>query len=615
MKNNKICALSPEVVRHVAAGEVVQRPASILKELLENSIDANANSVSIELLEGGIGLVKVKDNGIGIAKDDLPLALERHATSKINSIDDLENVLSLGFRGEALYSIAAVSRFSIESKPKAAETGAKITMASTEDKCEALPSSCKDGTSITVKDLFYNVPARRRFLKSERSEYNNLDDVIKKICLYNFQIAVKVTHNEKITRSLPAVAIGQEKDRIAAILGSDFTENLAEVNDDSIAGIKLSGWVAKPTFSKANSSYQFFYVNGRIIKDKGINYAIKRAYHDVLHGNRFPGYILYLKIDPAVVDVNVHPSKEEIRFQDANSINQFIYRAVKNILVRPLLAQTGQTDYIKVKEDLNLPAWDPLAPMSNPSSSDAAAPLAQPELLSSEAQQVISKQFNLETSNELAATNEFKSLNSLQQNTLHSTTCPPLGYAIGQIAETFILAKNSKGLLIVDMHAAHERVIYERMKLAYSKGGVASQTLLVPISFVVNSDESGSLQTYNAIIEQLGFNIVIKAKKAYVNKLPMLLKKDNIVKIIIDLLHDLENHQVHDKVENAINEIIANMACRSAVKANCYLSNEKMNALLRDMETTKAAEQCNHGRPTCKQITLAELDGFFKRGT
>jgi DNA mismatch repair protein MutL len=606
MKNNKISALSPEVVRHVAAGEVVQRPASILKELLENSIDAAASNISIDLLEGGIGLVEVKDNGMGIAKDDLPLALARHATSKISSIDDLENVLSLGFRGEALYSIAAVSRFSIESKPKAAETGAKIIMAGVDDKCDVVPSSCKDGTTITVKDLFYNVPARRRFLKSERSEYNHLDDIIKKICLYNFQVAVKVTHNKKIVRALPIVTIGQEKDRIAAILGSEFADSLVEVKDNSIRGMSITGWVAKPVFSKANSSYQFIYVNGRIIKDKGINHAIKRAYHDVLHGNRFPGYILYLKLDPAIVDVNVHPSKEEIRFQDANSINQFIYRAVKNILVKPLVGYENQRPYTESQESLAMPVWEPLT--------DAAAG-SQTTILSAEKQQEISKNFSIETSNELSAINEFKSLDVVKQNNLHTTTCPPLGYAIGQIAETFILAKNTKGLLIIDMHAAHERIIYEKMKLAYAKNGVASQNLLVPISFSINNSELSGLKSYGAIIEQLGFDLDIKANKAYVNKIPMLLKRDNIAKIITDLLHDLENYRVHDTVEHAINEIIGNMACRNAVKANCYLSNEQMNSLLRDMERTNAVEQCNHGRPTCKQITLAELDSFFKRGS
>ena len=600
MPNNKICALSPEVVRHVAAGEVVQRPASILKELLENSIDAGADSIQIDLSEGGIGLVAVKDNGIGITESDLPLALARHATSKIASIDDLEHVLSLGFRGEALYSIAAVSRFSIESKPKAAATGAKIVISDMRDNYDVVPSSCKDGTTITVKDLFYNVPARRRFLKSERSEYNHLDDVIKKIFLYNFQIAVKVTHNNKVTRSLPAAGDGSEKDRIAAILGTEFAANLTEISDDSIPGLSLTGWVAKPTFSKANSSYQFFYVNGRIIKDKSINHAIKRAYHDVLHGDRFPGYILYLKLDPAVVDVNVHPSKEEIRFQDGKSVNQFIYRAVKNALVKPLV------DYKVEAPQAELPAWEPL---------ENTTTVATPTILSQQAQQEITQQFSMESSNEASAINELKSASIVQQNTLHTTTCPPLGYAVGQIAETFILAKNTKGLLIVDMHAAHERVIYEKMKLAYANTGIASQTLLVPIVFALNASEQDGLKVYAAIIEQLGFELAVKANKAHVKKVPVLLRKDDIPKIITDLLHDLENYQTHDKVEHAMNEIIGNMACRSAVKANCYLSNEQMNSLLRDMETTKAAEQCNHGRPTCKQITLAELDGFFKRGT
>lgn len=600
MTKNKICALSPEVVRHVAAGEVVQRPASILKELLENSIDAASSNIQIDLQEGGIALVAVKDNGVGIASDQLPLALARHATSKIRSIDDLEHVLSLGFRGEALYSIAAVSRFSIESKPKEAATGAKIVMTGSDDKTDVVPSSCKDGTTITVKDLFYNVPARRRFLKSERSEYNHLDDVIKKIFLYNFQIAVKVTHNNKLVRSLPAVAIGREKDRIAAILGTEFAENLIEVTDNSMPGISITGWVAKPTFSKANSSYQFFYVNGRIIKDKGINHAIKRAYHDVLHGDRFPGYILYLKLDPDVVDVNVHPSKEEIRFQDAKGVNQFIYRAVKNALVKPLASYE-----VTPQGEASIPMWQPVE-QANPVD-------ATPVLLSPEVQQEISKNFDTESKNETAAINELQKIP--EQSALQHAVCPPLGYALGQIAETFILAKNAKGLLIVDMHAAHERVIYEKMKAAYAEKGVASQALLVPITFSLNDSEIDSIKVYSAILEQLGFNVEVKGAKAYVKKVPMLLRKDNIAKIIADLLHDLENYQTCDNVNNAINEIIANMACRSAVKANCYLSTEQMNSLLRDMEVTKAAGQCNHGRPTCKQITLSELDAFFKRGT
>ena len=607
----KITKLDESLIRHVAAGEVVQRPASILKECLENSIDAGADAIEIVIENGGVGQIKIKDNGSGIEKDELPLAIERHATSKIRSINDLENIVSFGFRGEALSSIAAVSRFSIESRHEDAEIGAKIELFDSSNSVEIIPSSCSVGTIITVKDLFFNVPARRRFLRADRTEYNYLDDVIKKIALSNFGVSFKVTNNGKQVRLLEALTEGNHLDRIAMLLGDELAQNLHLINEET-NGLKISGWVSKPYFSRGQADMQYFFVNGRAVKDKAVSHAIRRAYSDMMQSGRHPSYVLYLDLDPSVIDVNVHPSKEEIRFTDSRSVAQFVYRAIKKVLVMPIdaeysgsiIADTGpiksNSSAIFVSEN----RWEANAGIaqidtkSMPSLSDK-----QHAYIASDIKQ--EQQIKADMQGTLLST----------QKSLPTTIEPPLGYALAQLSGLFILAENKHGLMLIDMHAAHERVIYEQMKQAYEQKNVISQILLVPIKTSLNSLELETIDEFKSTYQKLGFSFDLREGGVVINKVPVLLRNTNITQLFTDITAEIIKHNTHDCAKLATNEIISTMACHSAVRANDYLTREQMNGLLRTMEKTKSYEQCNHGRPTCKQLTISQLDGFFRRGT
>lgn len=588
----KIIKLDESIIRQVAAGEVVQRPASILKECLENSLDAGATNIEIEIEDGGIGLLKIKDDGEGINKDQLPLALERHATSKIKQISDLEHILSFGFRGEALASISAVSRFTIESKQEGDNIGAMIDLFDSDAKISVVPAACAKGTTITVKDLFFNVPARRRFLRAARTEYSYLDDVIKKIALTNFAISINVINNGKKTRTLEKTTPENATSRIAALLGEDLANNLITVNNNNHE-YKLRGWISKPHFSRGQPDNQYLFVNGRSVKDKAIAHAIKRAYSDVMQSGRHPCYILYLEIDPNVVDVNVHPSKEEIRFTDSKEITQFIYYTIKELVMQPLAATfNNYTSDIVTPSVYSAP--EPISMIS--------APLAEAT------QQAIATEFRQELESVPVYVKP-------QQQALTQVQEHPLGYAIGQVDGNFILAQNKAGLVIVDMHAAHERVIYEKMKSSYAKNGIATQLLLVPVKINFPQDTITLVTELKVIYEQLGFNLEITNSSVIINSIPVLLKNADIGTLFADVTAEISQHNTCDSISLAANNIISTMACHSAVRANDYLTKEQMNALLRDMEITKAAEQCNHGRPTCKQLTSSELDGFFRRGT
>jgi DNA mismatch repair protein MutL len=593
----KIIKLDESIIRQVAAGEVVQRPASILKECLENSLDAGATQIDIEIEDGGIELLKIKDNGCGIVDSELTLALERHATSKIKTIRDLENVLSFGFRGEALASIAAVSRFVIESKHSDADIGGKIELFDDLSSNDVVPISCVTGTTITVKDLFYNVPARRRFLRAPRTEYSYLDDVIKKIALTNFDIGINVVNNGKKTRSLDKT--NNPKARISAILGDDFANNLMDISESN-NNYKMTGWVTKPHFSRGQADMQYLFVNGRSVKDKSISHAIKRAFSDVMQSGRHPGFIIYLEIDPNIVDVNVHPSKEEIRFTDSRSISQFVYQAVKSIVMQPL-SVTFSSNIIDDKE------YSP-APIQPNIMADNATILRAP--LPEQTQQTIANEFKQEQ----------QILDSyIQQPPVQKEFVaveePLLGYAIGQLDGVFILAQNKKGLVIVDMHAAHERVIYEKMKHSYQNNGIQSQMLLVPVKLNFDQSTITVIEELSAVYEQLGFIVKTKGTSVIISSVPVLLKNSDISALFSDVTAEIRVHETADSITQTAHNIISTMACHSAVRANDFLNKEQMNALLRDMESTNAAEQCNHGRPTCKQLTSKELDAFFRRGT
>lgn len=603
----KIVKLDEQLIRHVAAGEVVQRPASILKELLENCLDAGATRIDIHIEEGGIGLIRVKDNGAGISKEELPLALERHATSKIAKVSDLENIISFGFRGEALASIAAVTRFCIESKAQDAELGYKIDLTNSQQQ-DIIPSNCEVGTIIEVRDLFYNVPARRRFLRAERTEYGYLDDVVKKLALSRFDVGFTITNNGKIVRNLPAVAANAGADRVRDILTSDFAASLLTISARD-NGISIDGWVSAPHFSRNTTDYQFLFVNSRSVKDKAIANAIKRAFYDVMQPGRHCGAILYLTLDPGVIDVNVHPSKEEIRFQDGRQIANFIYRAINKEITKPIAPSYTSS----IVSDFEVPDIAKNVDVSDFRQESIMSFTETPASLSATEQAQIASEFIFEKKPALNST--VNVAQPLVQDSIVSTVAPPLGYAIGQLAGAFILSANSKGLLIIDMHAAHERVIYEKMKQSYAKKQLASQSLLVPVTSSITDAEKDCCQVNSNIYKMLGFNIVTKGNMAIIDKVPALLMKTDLVGLFRDLTAELINYETHDLVNNEINKILATMSCHSALRANDYLTTEQMNLLLRDMERTNAMGYCNHGRPTCKQFSLKELDGFFKRGT
>ena len=597
--------LDESLIRQVAAGEVVQRPASILKECLENALDAGADHIDIRIEQGGVGRIQIQDNGEGIKAVELPLALERHATSKIQSLADLEAVESFGFRGEALASIAAVSRFMIESKHHSATVGAKIELFDEQAAVKTIPSNCQVGTLVTIDDVFYNVPARRRFLRADRTEYSYLDDVVKKMALSHFHARFVVTNNGKRVRDLPAVPEAQRAERIAAILGHETESQLIDIAASDM-GIQLHGWLSKPCFSRSQGDMQYFFVNGRVIKDKAVAHAIRRAYSDMMQSGRHPSYVLYLTIDPHVVDVNVHPSKEEIRFADSKMVTQFIYRAALSVL-RQAPAPSYTQPFI--------PTTAP-SPIFNPPTAsvtdDARVMMTPTQMLSSEQQQQIAH----ETAQEVVIKETMAStLRATSQQIMTPVENPPLGYAIGQLGGAFILAENQKGLLIVDMHAAHERVIYEQMKAAYAEEGVSSQHLLVPLTVPLQDAERVVLEAVSDIYNQLGFHYQLQPQGVMIQAVPAVLQKADVGQLFIDVTAELVKHDTHDQVQQVINDILSTMACHSAVRANDYLNKEQMNGLLRQMEQTASYEQCNHGRPTCKQFTSADLDGFFRRGT
>lgn len=593
--------LDENLIRQVAAGEVVQRPASILKECLENALDAGATAIDIRIEQGGVGRIQIQDNGHGIKAAELPLALQRHATSKIQSLADLEAVESFGFRGEALASIAAVSRFTIESKHHSASVGAKIVLFDTQTEGETIPSDCASGTLVTIDDVFYNVPARRRFLRADRTEYRYLDDVIKKMALSHFDTRFVVTNNGKRVRDLPAVCQADRAERIAAILGHETERQLIDIEAGDM-GMQLHGWLSKPCLSRSQADMQYFFVNSRVIKDKAVAHAIRRAYSDMMQSGRHPSYVLYLSIDPHVVDVNVHPSKEEIRFADTKMVTQFIYQAVLHVL-----RQAPEPSY----SNTFLPTTAP-SPVFNRQADDTTVMSPPTQTLTQKQQQYIAQETaqEAEIKESMVAT-----MRATAQKPLASIEHPPLGYAIGQLGGAFILAENQQGLLIVDMHAAHERVLYEQMKTAYAAEGVTSQHLLVPLTISLQDTERAVIEAVSDIYTQLGFQYQLPPQGVVIQAVPAVLHKADIGQLFIDVTAELVKHDTHDHVQHVIHEILSTMACHSAVRANDYIHKEQMNGLLRKMERTASYEQCNHGRPTCKQFTSADLDAFFRRGT
>ena len=597
---NRINRLSPRLANQIAAGEVVERPASVLKELLENSLDAGARRVDIEVEQGGKKLLRVRDDGGGIHKDDLALALSRHATSKISRPEDLAAIASLGFRGEALASIGSVSRLELSSRAAQADSETGWTVRAEGRQMETSLEPCQHGVGATVevRDLFFNTPARKKFLKTERTEFGRIDEVLKRLALSRFDVQFNLRHNQRTVHELrPALDELDRRRRVGLVCGPAFLENSVEV-DQRAAGLRLWGWISLPAFSRSQADLQYFYVNGRIVRDKIVSHAIRQAYQDVLYHGRHPAYVLFLELDPDAVDVNVHPTKHEVRFRDSRLVHDFLFRSLHRELadVKP---ETQVPDRVLPETSLEAPERG-FAQTALPLRDAAPVREAGGEY-----------RFAAQTppAGPAGTPEQYAKLFGGGQES------PPLGYALAQLHGVYILAQNKEGLIIVDMHAAHERITYERMKQALDGESLRRQNLLVPLSLAVSEAEADLAEAHRESLLALGLELErAAAESVVVRQVPALLKDGDIERLVRDVLSDLLEFGSSDRLENRRNELLSTMACHGSVRANRRLGIDEMNALLRDMEATERSGQCNHGRPTWVWQSMDELDKLFLRG-
>ncbi len=602
------------LISQIAAGEVIERPSAVIKELLENAIDANATKIDIRLENGGIKRICITDNGQGIPHDQMALALARHATSKIASLHDLENVMTLGFRGEALASIASVADLTLRSKTIDEPHAWQI---SNHSKIPT-PTSGTQGTTVDVHELYANTPARRKFLKSEQTEYGHCLDAVERIALGNPNIQFTLLHNNKITARFLSNHISQRSKEVL----KDAFDTTIPINVDigeNHDKLSLTGFIGLPTASRSRNDLQYFYINGRFTRDRLLSHAVRAAYEDVLHGNRFPVYILYLNINPAKVDVNVHPSKIEVRFRDNRSIHQFIQQAISRTL-----AQTLASEHL----DIHTPPTTLLNTEISPTilSTNISYPsfntLQNHETIRQKQQvEQIIPSYGRFVQNTLKQTNHdisplpFSSQDQNRNQITNKDSIFPLGFALAQLHDIYILAQNEDGLILVDMHAAHERIVYEQLKTALDNKQVATQAMLIPISLKITQTENGIIQEYEAELKDLGFDIsFLTPTHIAIRAIPALLKQTDMTEAFHKMLQEFGTFGTSKITEENRNRQLATIACHHAVRANRSLTIIEMNALLRKMEQTERAGQCNHGRPTWTQLTMNELDRLFMRG-
>ena len=634
--------LDNRLANQIAAGEVVERPASVVKELLENSLDAGARRLTIEVENGGIKLIRIRDDGHGIPRDDLPLALSRHATSKISELEDLEGVATLGFRGEALASISSVSRLTLSSCTEGQESGWQVRVEGRDMETHLSPAPHPVGTTIEVKDLFFNTPARRKFLRTEKTEFSHLEEVVKRLALSRFDVGFSLRHNQRSVHQLRAAHTQAEKDRrVASLCGPKFIEN-AVIIDVEASGLKLNGWVGLPTFSRASADLQYFFVNGRVIRDRLVAHAVRQAYRDVLYHGRHPTFVLYLELDPALVDVNVHPTKHEVRFRDGRTVHNFLFSTLNRALgeIRPddqlppaalnseprEIATGIAAGEFRRQENISLaarpePVAAGLSSGSNYGVSSRVSAEASPQpgqvkrQIQAYSELYASSADSIDSSPAMAVGEPPAIVPEIVKEDDSEALMPPLGFAIAQLKGIYILAENEQGMILVDMHAAHERITYERMKQAWQQEGIRAQPLLVPKSIAVSERESCCAEENSSYFERLGLRLdSMGPETLLVREVPVMLQNADIEKLVRDVLSDLMQHGSSDRIEAHINEILATMACHGSVRANRRLSVEEMNALLRDMEQTERSGQCNHGRPTWTLLTMDQLDKLFMRG-
>ena len=581
--------LPPQLVNQIAAGEVIERPSSIVKELIENCFDAQATNITLYIEQGGLRLIRVCDDGIGIEKDDLPLALSRHATSKISNLDDLEHVTSMGFRGEALASISSVAKLTLTSCCENVAHGWSVCSDGAEQFFDIQPAPHPKGTTVEVSDLFYNTPARRKFLKSDKTEFGHIETVVKRMALSRFALGFTLFHQQKeILKLAAAFNLEQQEQRVAMIFGQNFIDNALHL-DFEISGLTLRGWISVPTFSRSQTDMQFFYVNGRFVKDKTVAHAIKQAYSDVLFSGRHAVFVLYLTLDPTEVDVNAHPAKLEVRFRENRAVHDFMMSCVKRALanVRPTILNYGgfyQHTEIETPKEFS--------------------PRFQQSLKIPE-QKIYQTPF--------FQANELPIENKITFDTNPNRMV--LGYAITHLHGIYILAETATGMVLVDTHAAHERITFERLKQQYAEGKIATQPLLLPIKITVTESEAELAENAEYFFQSVGFELNrIAPETLLLRAQPSLLQNSNGEQLVRDVLADLIEHEDSYRIQSEYNDVLAKMACYGSVRAHRILTQDEMNALLRELEQTERGGQCNHGRPTWISLSTQELDKFFLRG-
>ncbi|WP_036140179.1 DNA mismatch repair endonuclease MutL [Luteibacter sp. 9135] len=619
--------LPPELINQIAAGEVIERPASVVKELVENSIDAGARRIEVDIEQGGSRLIRVRDDGGGIPRDELALAVASHATSKIGSFDDLERVASMGFRGEALASVSSVARFSLTSRHAGQDAAWRIDVDGGRLQ-DARPAQHPPGTTIEVRDLFYNVPARRKFLRAERTEFAHIDDLLKSLALARAGVDIRLSHNGKPVRLLkPARDEHAALARVAEVLGPEFPGQALRV-DHEAAGLSLSGWVGLPTASRSQADQQYFYVNGRLVRDRIVAHAVRQAYADVLFHGRHPVFVLFLTLDPVGVDVNVHPAKSEVRFREQRLIHDFLFRTLHEALAQTRAgvgaasstdAPSGMAGGIDAGHGTgvgtfasggagsrmaSMPAWPQAGSQSRLGLGVRDEPLADYKTL-----------FGATTSLSTPRPSTSWTPPAADGEPDTEGGIPPLGYAIAQLKSIYVLAENEHGMVLVDMHAAHERITYEKLKNGRVTSSLRSQMLLVPLSVAVSAREAAAAEEHAEALADWGLELSRSGPSGVVvRRVPSLLESADVAQLTRDVLAELAQHGSSRRLEELENELLSTMACHGSVRAGRRLGLPEMNALLREMEATERSAQCNHGRPTWVQLSLGELDRLFLRG-
>ena len=603
----KIKKLPLKLVNQIAAGEVIERPSSVVKELLENSIDAGSTQVEIDIEQGGNKLIRIRDNGCGMSQAELPLALDRHATSKIASLEDLESVRTMGFRGEALPSIASVSQLTVISKGEGQDQAWSIKVDGSGQVSDISPASHPQGATIEIRDLFFNVPARRKFMKTERTEFNHINTLVKRIALSTPHLGITLRNNGKVVSRLCSAECREEMEkRVVSLCGAAFMEQSLYVDHEAI-GLALRGWVGLPTFSRSQVDLQYFFVNGRIVRDKLVSHAVKQGYQDVMYHGRHPAYVLHLDIDPKLVDVNAHPTKYEVRFRESRLVHSFLFKTLHHVLADTRAgANKGgaarNEELHQLDQSLSVSSTGPAAGVMYQSPiglRDGGIAVSETAL-----------SFQDSSQKELNSGYAASFMQMIEEGHEHT-----LGYALAQLHGLYVIAQNKQGMIIVDTHAAHERVTYEKLKVAYEQQGIQAQPLLVPESILVSEKEADLAEQCIEVFKQLGLELTRNAPESLlIRQVPVLLINSDVESLVRDVLADLIVYGSSKRIKEMVNEVLSTMACHGSVRANRQLSLPEMNALLREMEITERSGQCNHGRPTWTQLTVSQLDKLFMRG-